>query len=81
MGKTYLTNCIAKELLETGHSVIYFTSFQLFDTLAKYAFRYTDSKVDITDIHEDIFTCDLLIIDDLGTETTNSFVSSQLFLL
>ncbi len=81
VGKTYLTNCISKELLETGHSVIYFTSFQLFDTLAKYAFRTFDSAADIADIHEDIFSCDLLIIDDLGTETTNSFVSSQLFLL
>ena len=30
--------------------------------------------------NENIFTCDLLIIDDLGTELTNSFVSSQLFL-
>ncbi len=81
VGKTYLTNCIAKELLEAGHSVIYFTSFQLFDTLAKYVFRSSDSAADIADIHEDIFSCDLLIIDDLGTETTNSFVSSQLFLL
>ena len=81
VGKTYLTNCIAKELLESGHSVIYFTSFQLFDTLAKYAFRSYDSTENITGIHEDIFSCDLLIIDDLGTETTNSFVSSQLFLL
>lgn len=81
VGKTYLTNCIAKELLESGHSVIYFTSFQLFDTLAKYAFRSYDSTENIAGIHEDIFSCDLLIIDDLGTETTNSFVSSQLFLL
>ncbi|MCR5268503.1 MAG: ATP-binding protein [Lachnospiraceae bacterium] len=81
VGKTYLTNCIARELLETGHSVIYFTSFKLFDTLAKYAFRYQDADDDITAVHEDIFSCDLLIIDDLGTELTNNFVSSQLFVI
>lgn len=81
VGKTYLTNCIAGELLGSGHSVIYFTSFQLFDTLAKYAFRLSDVKEDISAIHEDVFSCDLLIIDDLGTEMTNSFVSSQLFVI
>ena len=81
VGKTFLTNCIAKELLERGHSVIYFTAFQLFDTLAKYAFRQGEVKEDIDMIHEDIFTCDLLIIDDLGTEMCNTFVQSQLFLI
>lgn len=81
VGKTFLTNCIAHELLEAGHSVIYFTAFQLFDTLAKYAFRSGEVSEDIGRVHEDIFDCDLLIIDDLGTEMTNSFVMSQLFLI
>ncbi len=81
VGKTFLTNCIANELLGSGHSVIYFTAFQLFDTLAKYAFRQQDVSEDISRVHEDIFDCDLLIIDDLGTEMTNSFVLSQLFLI
>ena len=80
-GKTYLTNCIARELLSSGHSVIYFTAVQLFDTLAKYAFRASDDDEKVSDIHDDIFECDLLIIDDLGTEVTNSFVTSQLFLI
>ena len=80
VGKTFLTNCIAKELLESGHSVIYFTSFQMFDTLSKYTFSY-DSPEEIIGMREDIFSCDLLIIDDLGTENTNSFVASQLFLV
>ena len=34
IGKTFLSNCIAKELLDSGHSVIYFTAFQLFDILS-----------------------------------------------
>lgn len=81
VGKTFLTNCIAYELINSGHSVIYFTAFQLFDTLAKYAFRSDEVSEDIGRVHEDIFQCDLLIIDDLGTELTNSFVMSQLFLI
>lgn len=80
VGKTFLTNCIAKELLETGHSVIYFTSYQLFDTLSQYTFSF-EKKEDLVKIREDIFSCDLLIIDDLGTENANSFVASQLFLV
>jgi len=81
VGKTYLTNCIAKELLDRGHSVIYFSAFNLFDTLANYVFHHTDSQEEVSRIHDDIFSCDLLIIDDLGTENTNSFVASQLFLI
>jgi len=81
VGKTFLTNCIAKELLESGHSVIYFTAFQLFDVLAKHTFRPYNASADIENIYDHVFNCDLLIIDDLGTETTNSFVSSQLFLI
>lgn len=81
VGKTFLTNCIAKELLDKGHSVIYFTSIQLFDTLSQYAFRRDESPTEINDVHRDIFECELLIIDDLGTETLSSFVTSQLFLI
>ena len=79
VGKTFLSNCIAKELLDTGHSVIYFTAFQLFDILEKNTFhRETDEE--IIAAHQNIFDCDLLIIDDLGTEMPNSFTTSQLFL-
>lgn len=81
VGKTYLTNCIAKALLDAGHSVIYFTSIDLFDTLAKYTFRRNEEGEEIESIHDDIFDCDLLIIDDLGTENVNSYVNTQLFLI
>ena len=74
IGKTFLSNCIAKELLDSGHSVIYFTAFQLFDILSKGVFE------DAIATHQNIFDCDLLIIDDLGTELSNSFTTSQLFL-
>lgn len=78
VGKTFLSNCIAKELLDTGHSVIYFTAFQLFDILEKNTF-HRDTDDEIIASHQNIFDCDLLIIDDLGTEMPNSFTVSQLF--
>lgn len=77
VGKTFLSNCIAKELIDKSHSVIYLSSFELFDTLAKSRFGKDDAA---TQMNEHIFDCDLLIIDDLGTELANSFTVSQLFL-
>lgn len=77
VGKTFLSNCVAKELLEQGKSVIYFTAFQLFDILSKCVF---ERDADAIAAHQNIFDCDLLIIDDLGTEFVNSFTTSQLFL-
>lgn len=77
IGKTFLSHCVAKELMDSGHSVIYFTAFQLFDILSKGVFEKDEDAVAA---HRNIFTCDLLIIDDLGTELANSFTTSQLFL-
>ena len=76
VGKTFLSHCIAGELLQRAHSVLYFSAQELFEKLAGFAF----SRDAATGCLDDILQCDLLIIDDLGTELTNSFVSSQLFL-
>lgn len=76
VGKTFLSNCIAKELIDRANCVIYFTAFDLFDILAKNTFQ---RGRDMTGTQEDILACDLLIIDDLGTELTNTFVASALF--
>lgn len=77
IGKTFLSNCVAKELLDTGHSVIYFTAFELFHIFEKNVFS-KDAAAGAD--YQNIFNCDLLIIDDLGTELSNSFTNSQLFL-
>ena len=77
VGKTFLSNCIAGELLTRGKSVIYLTAYQFFDQLADYTFRRgTDNAQTLPAF----LHCDLLIIDDLGTELNNSFINSQLFL-
>ncbi len=77
VGKTFLTNCIAKELIESSNSVIYFSAAQLFDYFAKNTFGKKEELAE--DAFEHIYDCDLLIIDDLGTELSNSFTMSQLF--
>lgn len=79
-GKTFLSNCAAKELIESGHSVIYFSAAGLFDLLSRYSFDYK-SKEDERERYADLYQCDLLIVDDLGTELTNQFVASRLFSL
>lgn len=79
-GKSFLSNCVAKELIESGHSVIYFSSAALFDLLSRYSFDYK-SRGARPEGNNDLYQCDLLIIDDLGTEITNQFVASQLFSL
>jgi DNA replication protein DnaC len=81
VGKTFLTHCIAKELIDNGHSVIYYSAGELFDKLARSKFgREQDDGEDITS-DEYLSSCELLIIDDLGTEMVNSFVGSALFQL
>jgi len=76
VGKTFLSNCVAKELLDTGHSVIYFSAHHLFDLLAQKTFAKDPQAAES---YRNIFDCDLLIIDDLGTELTNHFTTSQFF--
>ncbi len=77
-GKSFLSGCIAKEILDRGHEVIYFSAVSLFDALAKETFE-SKAKEDLYNLYDYIYNCDLLIVDDLGTEVSNSFVSNQLF--
>ncbi len=79
-GKSFLSGCIAKELLEKAYSCIYFSAINLFEQIAKETF-HSSSKDELYNLYEYIYNCDCLIVDDLGTETTNSFIESQLFAL
>lgn len=78
LGKTFLCNCIAKALLDKNKIVIYQTAFTILDILEKRRFRK-----DISDITEYdyslLFDGDLLIIDDLGTEVSNTFTNAEIF--
>ncbi|MCH5273091.1 MAG: ATP-binding protein [Lachnospiraceae bacterium] len=78
VGKTFLTNCIAKALMDTAHHVVYVTSHTLFETFEAHRFDRSEDFEDTTLYHY-IFNCDLLIIDDLGTELSNAFTNSWLY--
>lgn len=79
VGKTFLANCIAKELLDRYFTVIYLTAFEFFSILENHTFQ---KKNDLSESNLDVsylFDCDLLILDDLGTELTNDFTASRLY--
>lgn len=76
LGKTYLSNCIANELLKKGKTVLYQTAPVLFDTIIDYRFGKNNVP---DDFYENILNVDLLIIDDLGTECMNSMKFTELF--
>lgn len=77
LGKTFLSHCIAKELLGTAHTVLYLTAHELFDILGKAMYN---EEEEFSASCEHILDCDLLIIDDLGTELANAFTLSRLSL-
>lgn len=76
-GKTFLVNCICKELLDKNVNVLYLSSLELFKLLAKYSFSRNKESGD--EGMSAILDSELLVIDDLGTEFTNDFTTSQLF--
>ena len=76
IGKTFLSHCIAKEVMDSLHSVLYLTASEFFDALLEKALNRNDESCLL---YEQIHLCDLLIIDDLGTERNTDFVVSQLF--
>lgn len=77
-GKTFMSSYIAKEILDKGYVVIYQTAFKMFEIIEQYKFTNSDKTLNGSD-YENLFDCDLLIIDDLGTELTNSFTDGELF--
>lgn len=82
VGKTFLTNCIAKDLIDRGYLVVYLSAIRLFDILSDATFGSEKSEQDKASanyIKKIIYNSDLLVIDDLGTEMINSFTSTQLF--
>ena len=72
-GKTFLSWCIAKELLDKGFLVVYKTSDDLLRALKDIKFNND------TDLENLLINCDLLIIDDLGSEQITDFSSTELF--
>lgn len=76
-GKTFLSNCIANEVLKLGKTVLYQTAPVLLENIIDY--KLNKQKTNLEDINKSVLETDLLIIDDLGTETLNSMKLSELF--
>ena len=72
-----MSNCIANELLKKGKTVLYQTSPVLLESVIDY--KMSKNKNTTDNIYNSVLNCDLLIIDDLGTESLNSMKLSELF--
>lgn len=67
LGKTFLSNCIAKELIERCFSVVYLPAVEMYEIFSRDRFA-NDATDEDRDRSQYLLECDLLIIDDLGTE-------------
>jgi len=76
LGKTFLSSCIAKEMIQKDKTVLYQTAPIMLDMIIDYKFN-KNTKAD--NIYKNIFDVDLLIIDDLGTESMNNIKFTELF--
>lgn len=78
LGKTFVSNCIANEMIKKGKNVLYQTAPVLLESVIDYKlnkYKYSNDS----DFYKNILEADLLIIDDLGTECINSMKLSELF--
>ena len=76
LGKTFLSNCIINSLLENGKTVMYQTAPVMLDNLISDLFAKPDKQIGIS---SSLLSVDLLVIDDLGTETLNSMKFTELY--
>ena len=74
LGKTFLSACVARQVAEGGHSVVYVTAGKLFADYEAVKFERAEP-----DSLRDYRDCELLIVDDLGTEMTTEFVKAALY--
>lgn len=78
LGKTFLSACIARAVADRGYSVVYETAGHLLTTMERAKF-YSDEEA--REKSDGYSRCDLLILDDLGTEMPGQFVNAALYTL
>jgi DNA replication protein DnaC len=79
LGKTFLSACIARVVADNGYSVVYDMAASLFAKFEDAKFLRTDNLEEARNETKRYLECDLLIIDDLGTEMTTAFTISTLY--
>ena len=80
LGKTFLSGCIAKGVAQGGHWAVYATAGALFARYEAVKFNRDDAPAAQEDVRR-YEACDLLVLDDLGSEMTTPFVQSALYQL
>lgn len=75
LGKTHLSLAIAGEVLQKNHSVVYGSIQNIINKLSSETFSYSGS----TDVSDGVLGCDLLILDDLGSEMNTAFSQSCIY--
>ena len=78
LGKTFLSACIARTVADRGFSVVYESAGHLFSKMERAKFE-NDSEA--REEAKKYYACDLLIVDDLGTEMPSQFVTAALYSL
>ena len=78
LGKTFLSACIARTVADSGYSVVYESAGHLFTKLERAKFEPSEENRKEAAKYT---LCDLLIVDDLGTEMSSQFVTSALYTL
>lgn len=77
IGKTFLSGCVANEILKKGYTVLYQTSPLLLDSIFEY--KYNQKNASSKELYDNLFNVNLLIIDDLGTENLTAARFSELY--
>ena len=74
LGKTHLTLAMVSGVIDKGYNVVYGSAYNLFSLIENEHFSFEKG-----DSYETMLNCDLLVIDDLGTEFVTSFIQSVLY--
>lgn len=75
IGKTYISSCIANDIIKKGYTVLYQTAPVLLDNIFSYKYDSNNSK----ELYNNLFNVNLLIIDDLGTENLTAAKFTEIF--
>ena len=78
VGKTFMAGCIASELMNRGFSVLYQTAPALFNMIYEYRYKSSGDEAYDNSTYQNILEAELLIIDDLGTESPSAMRYTEL---
>ena len=78
VGKTFFSKSIALEVIRAGHTALYLTAPELFDIIYRLKYKKTGDESNFDFVYNNIMSVELLVIDDLGTESPSSSKYAEL---